>query len=218
MEILNQINRSLDSISEEYKLKTLAWNGIIFNAILYWANRGFENPIDVFAAQLTELTQALYDSASRRRSIRVRSRMPDALIVLRSASYSTALMILNRAGILSTVLDKSGIRRIHRHPSVFKHESRDSHITDCFQPVKDRVRIPQSHECAHVSDVLTDIDVFELGIASLYLLMNIIAIRACWHSVDFDHGLHLLFLFSVYHNPPYLGKTESMSTATARAE
>ena len=51
-----------------------------------------------------------------------------------------------------------------------------------------------------------------------YLLMNIIAIRACWHSVDFDHGLHLLFLFSVYHNPPYLGKTESMSTATARAD
>ena len=83
-------------------------------------------------------------------------------------------MILNRAGILSTVLDKSGIRRIHRYPSVFKHESRDSHITDCFQPVKDGIRIPQSHECAHVSDVLTDIDVFELGIASLYLLMNII--------------------------------------------
>jgi len=62
MEILNNINRSLDNVSEEYKLKTLAWNGIIFNAVLYWANRGFEDSIDVFAAQLTELTQALYDS------------------------------------------------------------------------------------------------------------------------------------------------------------
>ena len=62
MEILNNINRSLDNVSEEYKLKTLAWNGIIFNAILYWANRGFEDPGDVLAAQLTELTQALYDS------------------------------------------------------------------------------------------------------------------------------------------------------------
>ena len=62
MEILNNINRSLDNVSEEYKLKTLAWNGIIFNAILYWANRGFEDPIDVLAAQMTELTQALYDS------------------------------------------------------------------------------------------------------------------------------------------------------------
>ena len=62
MEILNNINRSLDNVSEEYKLKTLAWNGIIFNAILYWANRYFKDPIEVLAAQLTELTQALYDS------------------------------------------------------------------------------------------------------------------------------------------------------------
>ena len=30
MEILNQINRSMDAISEEYKLRILAWNGIIF--------------------------------------------------------------------------------------------------------------------------------------------------------------------------------------------
>ena len=53
MELLKQINRSVDTVSERYKLKTLAWNGIIFNAILYWANRGFEDPIDVFAAQMT---------------------------------------------------------------------------------------------------------------------------------------------------------------------
>ena len=62
MEILNNINRSLDNVSEEYRLKTLAWNGIIFNAVLYWANRDFKDPIEVLAAQLTELTQALYDS------------------------------------------------------------------------------------------------------------------------------------------------------------
>ena len=62
MEILNNINRSLENVSEEYKLKTLAWNGIIFNAILYWANRGFKDPIEIFAVQMTELTRALYDS------------------------------------------------------------------------------------------------------------------------------------------------------------
>ena len=62
MEMLNNINRSLDNVSEEYRLKTLAWNGIIFNAVLYWANRDFKDPIEVLAAQLTELTQALYDS------------------------------------------------------------------------------------------------------------------------------------------------------------
>ena len=62
MEILNNINRSLDNVSERYKLKTLAWNGIIFNAILYWANRGFEDTIEALAFQLTELTKTLYDS------------------------------------------------------------------------------------------------------------------------------------------------------------
>ena len=32
METLKQINRSLDGVSEEYRSKTLAWNGIVFNA------------------------------------------------------------------------------------------------------------------------------------------------------------------------------------------
>ena len=62
MELLKQINRSVDTVSERYKLKTLAWNGIIFNAILYWANRGFEDTIEALAVQLTELTKTLYDS------------------------------------------------------------------------------------------------------------------------------------------------------------
>ena len=39
-----------------YTFTLLAWNGVIFNAMLYWVNRGFEDPVEAFAAQLTELT------------------------------------------------------------------------------------------------------------------------------------------------------------------
>lgn len=62
MEILNQINRSMDAISEEHKLRILAWNGIIFNAVLYWANRDFKDPLETLASQLTDLTLGLYNS------------------------------------------------------------------------------------------------------------------------------------------------------------
>ena len=62
MEILDQINRSMDAISEEHKLRILAWNGIIFNAVLYWANRDFKDPLETFASQMTELTLGLHNS------------------------------------------------------------------------------------------------------------------------------------------------------------
>ncbi len=62
MEILNQINRSIESVPDRYKLRIAAWNGIIFNAVGIWAVAGFKRPIDQLAAELTENTMHLYDS------------------------------------------------------------------------------------------------------------------------------------------------------------
>ncbi len=62
MEILNQINRSIDAVPSKYKLRIAAWNGIIFNAVGIWAVSGFQRPIDQLAAELTEITMNLYDA------------------------------------------------------------------------------------------------------------------------------------------------------------
>ena len=43
MEILHQLNHSIDAVDEQYKLRIAAWNGIIFNIILYCADRGFSD-------------------------------------------------------------------------------------------------------------------------------------------------------------------------------
>ena len=63
MEILDQINRSIDAVPDQYKLRIAAWNGIIFNAVGIWAVAGFKRPIDQLAAELTQTTAHLYDSA-----------------------------------------------------------------------------------------------------------------------------------------------------------
>ena len=62
MEILDQINRSIDSVPDQYKLRIAAWNGIIFNAVGIWAVAGFKRPIDQLATELTQITMHLYDS------------------------------------------------------------------------------------------------------------------------------------------------------------
>ena len=62
MEILDQINRSIDAVSDQYKLRIAAWNGIIFNAVGIWAVAGFKRPIDQLAAELTQITAHLFDS------------------------------------------------------------------------------------------------------------------------------------------------------------
>ena len=61
-EILNQINRSIDGVDDRFKLRIMAWNGIIFNGILYWAEQGFVGNLDDLAAQLTEITTPLYNA------------------------------------------------------------------------------------------------------------------------------------------------------------
>ena len=61
MEILHQINRSIDGVSEEYKLRLVAWNGVIFNCILWWAERDFADDPEDLVERLTEITRPLLD-------------------------------------------------------------------------------------------------------------------------------------------------------------
>ena len=61
MEILRQINRSIDDVSEEFKLRLVAWNGVIFNCIQWWAERDFADSPEDLARQLTEITRPLLD-------------------------------------------------------------------------------------------------------------------------------------------------------------
>lgn len=61
LEILNQINRSIDAVDEPYKLRIMAWNGVIINSIVYWAGRNFDLSPEELAAQLTEITSGLYN-------------------------------------------------------------------------------------------------------------------------------------------------------------
>ena len=59
MEILRQINRSIDGVNEEYRLRLMAWNGVIFNCILWWAERNFADDPEALSRQLTEITEPL---------------------------------------------------------------------------------------------------------------------------------------------------------------
>ncbi len=63
MEILKQINRSAEYVSERYKLRLMAWNGVIFNCILWWAERDFADDPEELAQRLTEITSPLFDDA-----------------------------------------------------------------------------------------------------------------------------------------------------------
>ena len=49
-----------------YVLPTVAWNGIVFNCILYWAERDFLDDRDELAARLTAMTVSLYDTPTAR--------------------------------------------------------------------------------------------------------------------------------------------------------
>ena len=59
MEILRQINRSIDGVNEEYRLRLIARNGVIFNCILWWAERNFADDPEALSRQLTEITEPL---------------------------------------------------------------------------------------------------------------------------------------------------------------
>ena len=61
MEILRQINRSIDGVNEEYKLRLMAWNGVIFNCILWCAERNFADEPEELGKWLTEITEPILD-------------------------------------------------------------------------------------------------------------------------------------------------------------
>lgn len=64
MEMLGQINRGIDTIhGEEQALRVMAWNGIIFNCIQYWAARGFADDPDELADSMAAITMPLFDGA-----------------------------------------------------------------------------------------------------------------------------------------------------------
>lgn len=61
--------------------------------------------------------------------------------------------------------------------------------------------IPKSHERAKVADVFANVDVFEFVLSSCDLLLDVITIRACGHSVDLDHVL-ILIMICIYISIP----------------
>lgn len=64
MEILRQINRSMEGVSEDFRLRLLAWNGVIFNSVLWWADQGFADDPETLANRLTQITLPLLDASS----------------------------------------------------------------------------------------------------------------------------------------------------------
>ena len=60
MEMLRQINRGHDVADEVRELRIMSWNGIVFNCILWWAERGFGDDPKVLAGQLAEITTPLF--------------------------------------------------------------------------------------------------------------------------------------------------------------
>lgn len=62
MEMLDQINRSIEAVDdEEQALRVMAWNGIVFNCIRYWAARGFADDPDELADRMAAITTPLFD-------------------------------------------------------------------------------------------------------------------------------------------------------------
>ncbi len=61
MDILKQINRSIDGVSEEYNLRLAVWNGVMFNCILWWAERDFADAPEELVERLTEITHVSHN-------------------------------------------------------------------------------------------------------------------------------------------------------------
>ena len=62
MHILEEINRSTEIFDEKLRLRIIAWNGIIFNCILDWAERGFAETPHELAIELTKFTLTMFDN------------------------------------------------------------------------------------------------------------------------------------------------------------
>lgn len=61
MQILEQMNAGIETADEQFKMRIMVWNGIIFNCMLYWNQDGYHIPIKELAAKMSEITLVLYD-------------------------------------------------------------------------------------------------------------------------------------------------------------
>lgn len=61
MQILEQMNAGIQSADEQFRMRIMVWNGIIFNCILFWNEDGYTTPIKELALKMTDITQALYN-------------------------------------------------------------------------------------------------------------------------------------------------------------
>ena len=59
IQILEQMNASIESTEEQFRLRIMVWIGIIFNCLLYWNHEGYKTPVHELALKMTEITQAL---------------------------------------------------------------------------------------------------------------------------------------------------------------
>lgn len=62
MQILEQMNAGIETAEEQFKLRVMIWNGIIFNCILYWNNEGYRTSVRELAKKMTEITDSLYNA------------------------------------------------------------------------------------------------------------------------------------------------------------
>ena len=74
-------------------------------------------------------------------------------------------------------------------PAVLEDEGGDPHVADLLQMVEDGLCVPQPHESAQVSDVLSYVDVLEFVLPSRDLFVDKITVRAGGHPVNSDHLL-----------------------------
>ena len=61
MQILEQINEGIDTVDERVRMRILAWNGILFNCILYWNREGYQTPIKELAGKMAGITEAIFN-------------------------------------------------------------------------------------------------------------------------------------------------------------
>ncbi len=61
IQILEQINEGIEAVDERVRMRTLAWNGILFNCILCWNREGYQTTVKELAGKMTRITEALFN-------------------------------------------------------------------------------------------------------------------------------------------------------------
>ena len=61
LQILEQMNASCAQTEEQFRMRIMVWNGIIFNCLIFWNKDDYRTPIRELSLKMTEITQALYN-------------------------------------------------------------------------------------------------------------------------------------------------------------